>query len=172
MRSSVSAENMQIEKVCRGNLDKKELKKELDRLYTQIQNKTITENELNTCDTLKTEHENILEYSWILGNQIRLRIQEIEFNEKSNNYFYSREKYEYDKKTLGQLNDEEGNIITDKKEIEKQIKRFYENLYTSKYLNEPDFFKIRKLTKLSKNEPRRRWLEQRILRILLAKAQK
>ena len=132
----------------------KELKKELDRLYTKIQNKTITDNELNAYDTLKTEHENILEYI-ATGNQIRSRIQEIEFNEKSNNYFFGREKYEYDKKTLGQLNDEDGNIITDKCEIQKQIKRFYENLYTSKYSNEPDFTQLENLhgiSKLSQNE--------------------
>ena len=99
---------------------------------------------MNEYDTLTVEHESILEYV-AHGNQIRSRVQAIELNEKSNNYFYGREKYEYERKTLDQLKLSNDLITKDENEIQKEIKSFYEHLYKTQYDTVPDFSKIEQL---------------------------
>ena len=124
-----------------------ELKDKLDKLYKKMENKTITQNEIDEYDTLTVEHDSILEYI-AQGNQIRSRVQSIELNEKSNNYFFGREKYEYERKTLDQLKLSNDQITRDGKEIQKEIRSFYEMLYKTQY-TVPDFSPIEQMQGLS-----------------------
>ena len=73
------------------------IEKQMQILYRKIENKTITEQELKQYDNLKINYDQILEYKAI-GRQIRSRVEAIEMNEKSNAYFFNKEKYEYQKK--------------------------------------------------------------------------
>ena len=60
--------------------------KNLTNFTKKIENATMSETELNAYDALKVGQENILEY-FAQGSFIRSRIETIELNEKSNNYF-------------------------------------------------------------------------------------
>ena len=64
------------------------------------------------------------------GAYIRSRTEFIEQNEKSNKFFYNKERESFEKKTVDKLNIE-GNIVSDEKEILSQLKLYYFNLYGS-----------------------------------------
>ena len=63
---------------------------------------------------------------------IRAKIQHIEYGEKPSKYLCSLEKSNYITKTITHLQESDGNIIHDQKEILNSVKSFYENLYKSK----------------------------------------
>ena len=63
---------------------------------------------------------------------IRSRAQYIDQSEKPTKYFCALEKHNYVSKIICNLEQEDGNKITDQEEILKETKKFYENLYKSR----------------------------------------
>ena len=63
---------------------------------------------------------------------IRSRAQYIDQSEKPTKYFCALEKHNYVSKIICNLEQEDGNKITDQEEILKETKQFYENLYKSR----------------------------------------
>ena len=65
------------------------------------------------------------------GAQIRSREKWVEFGEKNNAYFLGLEKKRQIKKSITKLLDDEGNIITNQRDILDKMKYYYKKLYTS-----------------------------------------
>ena len=59
---------------------------------------------------------------------IRSRAQYIDQSEKPTKYFCALEKHNYVSKIICNLEQENGNKITDQEEILKETKKFYENV--------------------------------------------
>ena len=69
----------------------------------------------------------------------RSKARWIEKGEKPTNYFFNLEKRNYEKKVIAQLKLENGEIISDIKQINKEIESFYSNLLASNSSNPIDF---------------------------------
>ena len=69
----------------------------------------------------------------------RSKTRWIEKGEKPTNYFFNLEKRNYEKKVIAQLNLENGVIISDMKQINKEIESFYSNLLETNLSNPDDF---------------------------------
>ena len=65
----------------------------------------------------------------------RSKARWIEKGEKPTNYFFNLEKRNYEKKVIAQLKLENGEIISDIKQINKEIESFYSNLLASNSSN-------------------------------------
>jgi len=74
----------------------------------------------------------VIEEERIKGVIIRSKMQWAEEGEKSSKCFYDLEKYNSVKKQVRKLKLKDGEVITEKAEIDKQLYDFYETLYTSK----------------------------------------
>ena len=85
-----------------------------------IGNKALAE----IIDIKKSELENIRQKSTI-GNAIRARTQRLNEGEKSSKFFYSLQKYNYTEKAIKSIKLQDGQCITDKKEILEEIENFY-----------------------------------------------
>ena len=69
----------------------------------------------------------------------RSKARWIEKGEKPTNYFFNLEKRNYEKKVIAQLKLENGEIISDIKQTNKEIESFYSNLLASNSSNPIDF---------------------------------
>ena len=69
----------------------------------------------------------------------RSKARWIEKGEKATNYFFNVEKRNYEKKVIAQLKLENGEIISDIKQINKEIESFYSNLLETNSSNPIDF---------------------------------
>ena len=126
-------------KYCKN---KSKLTREATRsLEKELEGKILNLSENNDNDCLERE---IAEIERQLGEiydqkakgaQIRAREQWVEFGEKNNSYFLGLEKKRQIKKSINKIVDKEGNIINDQSEILKNIKSYYEKLYTSNLPN-------------------------------------
>ena len=67
------------------------------------------------------------------GTSIRSRVDIIEQNEKSNRYFFNKEKESFDKKTVEQPKID-NDYISDSSQILNEFRRYYSNLYSSRSL--------------------------------------
>jgi hypothetical protein len=61
---------------------------------------------------------------------VRFREKWVEQGEKNNSYFLGLEKKKQTKKSINKLKDENGDIICEQTELLKEIKRYYEQLYS------------------------------------------
>ena len=126
-------QNISIEYSIRKARERRELEKnilaECDNLYTKLCNEGLCTEEDQRYQELKTILEDIERYKE-QGAQVRSRSEYIEKNEKSNKYFYNKEKSMCDKKTVDKIRIE-GNVITDQSAILLELKEFYSNLYSS-----------------------------------------
>ena len=81
----------------------------------------------NEIDKLEKELDQIYEQK-AKGAQIRSREKWVEFGEKNNAYFLGLEKKRQIKKSITNLLDDEGNIITNQRDILEKIKYYYKKL--------------------------------------------
>ena len=83
---------------------------------------------LDENDSINIEFKELYEK---LGEAMfRSKARWIEKGEKATNYFFNLEKPNYEKKVIAQLKLENGEIISDIKQINKEIESFYSNLQT------------------------------------------
>ena len=61
---------------------------------------------------------------------MRSREKWVELGEKNNYYFLGLEKKRQGKKSINKLKDENGDIICEQTKLLKEIKRYYEQLYS------------------------------------------
>ena len=69
----------------------------------------------------------------------RSKARWIERGEKATNYFFTLEKRNYEKKVIAQLKLENGEIISDIKQINEEIESFHSNLLETNSSNPIDF---------------------------------
>ncbi len=92
------------------------------------QKNKLSENEVTELEGYRAELGEIMDRK-IEGEIIRSRAQIFEEGEKSSKYFLSLEKRNQGKKSISQLKDNAGNIVSDKKGIEDIIEHYYTSLY-------------------------------------------
>ena len=74
------------------------------------------------------------------GSMIRSRARWVEEGEHSTKYFFNLEKRNYNAKTMKCLRKRDNSIISDSKEILRELEFFYKGLYTSKFkIGQPSF---------------------------------
>ena len=110
------------------------LQKELQDLDDKICNtdfETLDQNVLVEYEAAKEELKKIYENR---GKEaiFRSKAKWLEQGEKPTKYFFNLEKTNYEKKLIREVKLEDGDTITDPKQIEKELEKFYSNMYTSK----------------------------------------
>ena len=138
---------LRTETITYSKANRKELKNRETVLQTKIDaldNKICHENE-HFNQTLLDEYESIkIELKEIYEKRgqeamFRSKTRWIEKGEKPTNYFFNLEKRNYEKKVIAQLKLENGVIISDMKQINKEIESFYSNLLETNLSNPDDF---------------------------------
>ena len=114
-------------------LKETKIMKELELLDIKICNLEASNEEIVRYDGLKTELEKIIEDK-SRGAWVRSRLEFVESNEKSNNYFFNKAKDSFEKKTITAL-DIDGENVTELNDIMKHLKDFYAKLYTTTNVN-------------------------------------
>ena len=113
--------------------------KKMKQKQNNIETKLITEIELLEESNLESNKEQInlkkqiletLREEKIKGAMIRSRIHWLQESEKPTKYFLSLENKNYVDKTIKKIQNPDGKIITDQKEILSTIKLFYEKLFS------------------------------------------
>ena len=116
---------------------RKELEQELlqscDSLYIKLCEDQLTESERVDYMRCKSVLEDLNQYKE-RGAHIRSQAEQIEKDEKSNKYFYNKEKASYCKKTVDTLV-VDGADVTKPDEILSEFNKFYTKLYSN---NEPN----------------------------------
>ena len=105
------------------------LKREIENMEKQLDSTNPKHLELK-----KKELENLSKEK-LNGIMIRSRAQWLSEGEKPSSYFCSLEKFYYTQKTVKIVVADDGNVITDQKEILNELRKYYQNLFKSK-----DFF--------------------------------
>ena len=100
--------------------------KQIDELENSLNNKNIEQLEI-----LKTELSDI-RHDKRKGYMIRSKAQNIDHGEKPTKYFCGLEKHNYTSKVIGQVEKEDGSIITNHTEIWQEIENYYTKLYENK----------------------------------------
>ena len=92
---------------------------------------------LDENDSINIEFKELYEK---LGEAMfRSKARWIEKGEKATNYFFNLEKPNYEKKVIAQLKLENGEIISDIKQINKEMESFYSNPLATNSSNPIDF---------------------------------
>ena len=93
----------------------------------------------------------------VKGVILRSLCEEYERGEKCTSYFLSMEKYRAKQKTINRLKTSDGSYTTDPKIILKEVKSFYEQLYSKNNTVDPesgaDFVANTDIPKTSANRP-------------------
>lgn len=112
---------------------KKSKNTEENELIKNIQNleDNLTENNSQRLEKLKHDLCNLREEK-MQGYLVRSRANIIENGEKPSQYFCSLESHNYTSKVINVIEKEDGQIITNQKDILKETCKYYENLYSSK----------------------------------------
>lgn len=112
------------------------LQEKLDALDKEIcrGNGQLSQPLLDEYESTKQELKGIYE-KWGREAIFRSKVSWIEKGEKPTNYFFNLEKRNYEKKVIAQLKLENGEIITDMKQINKEIESYYNDLFRTKFVN-------------------------------------
>ena len=110
-----------------------EIKERLEELDKIICNSNVLQNvDTYLRDYEELKHELLSIYdSKSKAAMFRSKCRWIENGEKATKYFFNLEKRNYNRKTVFELESDDGVTITDEKEILLAIETFYENLYSS-----------------------------------------
>jgi exonuclease III len=100
---------------------------------------TLTETNIQELNTLKCELNNISEQK-LKGHQIRAKATWIVEGEKPTKYFCNLEKQRAAVKTIYKLEDDDGKVTTEQKEILNIVSKFYQNLYQKQGSCESNMF--------------------------------
>ena len=116
------------------------------------------EEDFPELEKLKNDLYNLRENK-MQGILVRSRANIIENGEKPSQYFCNLESNHYTSKVMNVLEHENGEIITKQKDILKETRKYYENLYSSKEHNDVDILMHMQNTDIPKLE------EQEALRL-------
>ena len=116
--------------------NKQEIQTEIDQINLEISNISPDDKQhlsdlIARLDLLKIELNKIIDQE-TAGLIIRSRVKWAEHGERSSRYFCNLEKRSNEKKNIHVLKDDTGSIISDQKDILKEIHSFYKTLHTSK----------------------------------------
>ena len=128
------AKTIKYSKQKRSSLRNKEeiLQNELQDLDHKIcNNDTFDQEILEKYEAAKEELKHIHEVN---GREamFRSKMKWFELGEKPTKYFFNLEKKNYEKKLIREVELENGEIISDPVQVNKGIRDFYQNMYTSK----------------------------------------
>ena len=134
IKMEIRAETISYSKTKRFNMKTREIaiQLKLEELDRKICNDTNLNDEILTeFEALKSELNEI--YS-TKGKEalFRSQVKWVEEGEKPTKYFFNLEKRNYEKKIITQLKISDGEIISDIKQINKEIEEYYKSFLTSK----------------------------------------
>ena len=142
IKMEIRAKTIKFSKSKRSELKKRELtlQTELEELDRKICNRTTNMDQdqdvLKAYDAAKGELKEI--YNLRCKEAIfRSRAKWIEEGEKPTKYFFNLEKRNYEKKTILQVKLENGKTTSDLKKVNKEIGRFFSNMFTTKLAGIP-----------------------------------
>ena len=101
----------------------------INKLDDAIINNNVSDKYIDDYDRAKQELEEV-ETVKAKGAWVRSRTDKIELDEKSNKYFMGQERNFYDKKLISKLELSNGEMIEENNSILKEIKTFYQQLYS------------------------------------------
>lgn len=116
------------------NLREKEIERELKK--REIEN-VIAEDKIEETELLKTELEEIRQKR-IEGISIRSRSRWMLEGERVSKYFCNLENRNFKSKAIPFLEKDNGNLLTDQKDVLEEITSFYSNLYKKREVEEVD----------------------------------
>ena len=102
------------------------IKKIKEQRFRDLQEKNVTENSIENLETKKHELES-LRNEKMKGKLVRSRAQWVDEGEKPTKYFCGLESKNYTSKIIPKVEKDNGEIVTDQKEILKEVQYFYEN---------------------------------------------
>ena len=116
--------------------NKQEIQTKIDQINLEISNTSLDDKQhlsdlIARLDLLKIELNKIIDQE-TAGLIIRSRVKWAEHGERSSRYFCNLEKRSNEKKNIHVLKNDTGSIVSDQKDILKEIHAFYKTLYTSK----------------------------------------
>ena len=134
IKMEIRAETISYSKTKRVNMETREIaiQLKLEELDRKICNDTNLNDEILTeFEALQSELNEI--YSTKGKEAIfRSKVKWVEEGEKPTKYFFNLEKRNYEKKIITQLKISDGEIISDIKQINKEIEEYYKSFLTSK----------------------------------------
>ena len=111
-------------------------------------------------ELLKRDREQIIQYMQ-KGAAIRARRDWLQYGEKNSKLFFRLEKRNFTNKTMYQLRNKQGRIITDNHEILKEQHSFFEKLFSTRNTELPtDYLKNLQIPQISQED--KQWLSQEI----------
>ena len=134
IKMELRAKTIKYSKQKRSSFRNKEetLQNELQELDHKIcNNDTFDQEILEKYEAAKEELKHIHE---VKGREamFRSKMKWLELGEKPTKYFFNLEKKNYEKKLIREVELENGEIISDPVQVNKGIRDFYQNMYTSK----------------------------------------
>ena len=116
--------------------NKQEIQTKIDQINLEISNISLDDKQhlsdlIAWLDLLKIELNKIIDQE-TAGLIITSRVKWAEHGERSSRYFCNLEKRSNEKKNIHVLKNDTGSIVSDQKDILKEIHSFYKTLYTSK----------------------------------------
>ena len=116
--------------------NKQEIQTKIDQINLEISNTSLDDKQhlsdlIARLDLLKIELNKIIDQE-TAGLIIRSRVKWAEYGERSSRYFCNLEKRSNEKKNIHVLKNDTGSIVSDQKDILKEIHAFYKTMYTSK----------------------------------------
>ena len=138
-------------------LSKKRLNTQMLQELQTLENEISIDHDENKMTRLCQVKAELLEQERekIEGLILRSKVKWVEEGEKSTKYFFGLEKNNFTKKHIRKLKLTDDSIITDEKNINLEIKTFYQSLYQSQSQEEVKdnvFFMSNNIPKLSKND--------------------
>lgn len=106
------------------------LEHKIDRLE-KLYSATLNPNTFESLTDAKEELKNHIETS-SAGAIIRSRIKWVEEGEKSSKFFFNLEKRNFNNKCINCLKDKQGHVVSSPETIRKNLRDFYQKLYTAK----------------------------------------
>ena len=138
----IRAKTIKFSKSKRSEFKKRELtlQTELEELDRKICNRStnmdLDQDVLKAYDAVKGE---LIEIYDLRGKEaiFKSRAKWIEEGEKPTKYFFNQEKRNYEKKTILQVKLENGETTSDLKKVNKELQRFFSNMFTTKLAGIP-----------------------------------
>jgi len=141
IKMEIRAKTIKFSKSKRSELKKRELtlQTELEELDRKICNSTYMDLDQDVLEAYDAAKEELKEIYDLRGKEaiFRSKTKWIEEGEKPTKYFLNLEKRNYEKKTILQVKLENGETTSDLKKVNKEIERFFSNMFTTKLADSP-----------------------------------
>ena len=138
IKADIRGETIKYASLKKKNREKrlKEIEKELQDLE-QLRDHSNNENNINRISELNIELQNIY-FEKVNGIMTQAKVRWLKDGEKNSKYFIGLEKRNFLNKSINRIVNDQGDMVTNFKDILFEQKKYYENLYTEQEVNLED----------------------------------